>query len=450
MASKKSLRPQYFLARPDGKLTALVAVDELPRGIVLRDIPRTLESNDTMGLVSLGTAPRREEVHGVKVVSEDQNVEIRSSLLSLEDNAKKISQQGCIYKHEMPQNPEVMKMLGLRSIPRWYRNKQNSTRAKIDDSSDEVFLEDGETRPSTRESTPETTVNAVHPRLLNRWRKFAEDEPESAPATTSRNVSGGSSSTAVASVHEVQDQDLLGEYPVLDPTRSIAEAPSNGGSAQDAGSSSTAAATSQASANSPSRRNVTPQKDAAVRSSQRVTPPRAAESTPTRPSRAGLPRPGNSSSSPQPQKRRGQRISRSGQSRPTLNLLTRFSPAGKASTTKQSGTTSSEAEGGQLPRLTAPDNRASGGIQASSTPATSSVNATNSSPTPPKNNKPTTTIHDDGKGDNSLSKGTKGATNDQQASAVVSAVSRDGNDAAKTKLKPGEETDVFGLGLFEN
>lgn len=33
------------------------------------------------------------------------------------------AQQGCLYKHEMPLEPEVLEKLGLRDIPRWYREK---------------------------------------------------------------------------------------------------------------------------------------------------------------------------------------------------------------------------------------------------------------------------------------------------------------------------------------
>ncbi|KAJ5086807.1 hypothetical protein NUU61_008114 [Penicillium alfredii] len=34
-------------------------------------------------------------------------------------------QQGCLYKHEMPTDPAMLEKLGLRDIPRWYREKYN-------------------------------------------------------------------------------------------------------------------------------------------------------------------------------------------------------------------------------------------------------------------------------------------------------------------------------------
>ncbi|OQD91153.1 hypothetical protein PENANT_c001G08256 [Penicillium antarcticum] len=33
------------------------------------------------------------------------------------------SQQGCLYKHDMPTQPELLEKLGLRDIPRWFREK---------------------------------------------------------------------------------------------------------------------------------------------------------------------------------------------------------------------------------------------------------------------------------------------------------------------------------------
>ena len=53
------LRPQYFLSREDGTLTALVAIDELPSFISIRGVPRTLSHNDTQGMTSLGTVNSR-------------------------------------------------------------------------------------------------------------------------------------------------------------------------------------------------------------------------------------------------------------------------------------------------------------------------------------------------------------------------------------------------------
>lgn len=50
---------QFFCSRPDGTLTALIAVDDLPPRVSIRGVPRTLSPNDTQGMVSLGSLSPR-------------------------------------------------------------------------------------------------------------------------------------------------------------------------------------------------------------------------------------------------------------------------------------------------------------------------------------------------------------------------------------------------------
>lgn len=59
------LRPQFFCARPNGIVTALVAVDELPSHVSIRGIPRVLSANDTQGMTSLGTVNGRSQAYMV-------------------------------------------------------------------------------------------------------------------------------------------------------------------------------------------------------------------------------------------------------------------------------------------------------------------------------------------------------------------------------------------------
>lgn len=70
MGSKEALRPQYFLSRPDGTLTALVAVDELPNNFVIHGVPHVLGQGDTAGMTSLGTVASRGQVYSVHAVHE--------------------------------------------------------------------------------------------------------------------------------------------------------------------------------------------------------------------------------------------------------------------------------------------------------------------------------------------------------------------------------------------
>ena len=50
--------PQYFLTRPDGTCTPLVAVDELPDSIKIINAPRNLSNFELKDMITLGTEPR--------------------------------------------------------------------------------------------------------------------------------------------------------------------------------------------------------------------------------------------------------------------------------------------------------------------------------------------------------------------------------------------------------
>lgn len=46
--------PAYFLVRNTGEVVPLIAVDELPPGIDLVGVPRSLDLEETTGMVNLG------------------------------------------------------------------------------------------------------------------------------------------------------------------------------------------------------------------------------------------------------------------------------------------------------------------------------------------------------------------------------------------------------------
>ncbi|KAJ5292553.1 uncharacterized protein N7443_008506 [Penicillium atrosanguineum] len=210
-------RPSFFCSRPDGTLTPLIAVDDLPPGLSVRGVSRALTPGETQGMTSCGVAAPRAESwivdgspSGARVVADEKVHEVNSLLYKIlrEDNvhgdirsaiqevlfrgfdapslvaatdsitsavpvpapvpisafdpgaqtasqhgfgntqggstqanqknahSKKhycsywirhgecdYSQQGCLYKHEMPMDAQLLEKLGLRDIPRWYRDK---------------------------------------------------------------------------------------------------------------------------------------------------------------------------------------------------------------------------------------------------------------------------------------------------------------------------------------
>ncbi|KAI9932812.1 hypothetical protein ASPWEDRAFT_22577 [Aspergillus wentii DTO 134E9] len=190
------LRPQFFCTRPNGSLTPLIAVDDLPAHVSLRGVPRVLSASDTQGMTSLGTVSPRSQSYIVDGLSprasptgyrgrddlqstllrfvSDENLPASQRLAlhallqqsfsqnwgnmanngqthgwvvpsasgsggarqGMHYNVKKeycsywirhgecdYQQQGCLYKHEMPTDPAMLEKLGLRDIPRWYREK---------------------------------------------------------------------------------------------------------------------------------------------------------------------------------------------------------------------------------------------------------------------------------------------------------------------------------------
>ncbi|EER24316.1 hypothetical protein CPC735_056860 [Coccidioides posadasii C735 delta SOWgp] len=182
-----SLRPRFFISRQDGSLTPLIAVDELPPLMSVRGVPRLLSQNDTQGMTSLGSANHRGQFYvidcftqgsgnanviigdnkalpaGPKAsigITSSQNSTIRPHSYLVESRMRLVTERSllriiptpgrketprrntalsgfamasvtinskasCIFKHEMPRDPAVLEKLGLRDIPRWYREKHN-------------------------------------------------------------------------------------------------------------------------------------------------------------------------------------------------------------------------------------------------------------------------------------------------------------------------------------
>ncbi|MCJ1462765.1 hypothetical protein MMC07_001368 [Pseudocyphellaria aurata] len=199
-------RPRYFLARQDGTITPLVAVDELPDTVRIVGAPATISPAATVNMMSLGLVDRSQhkyivetstisvdsnpgklsppsiaqgsnssipekphvasnEVHkgttdsGAKGVEQwrqdvksiDETQAAIDAVIDANEHAtaahashadagtpgtygKKIycthwirwgecdyTQQGCLYKHEMPDEP-TLNSIGIRTIPKWYRD----------------------------------------------------------------------------------------------------------------------------------------------------------------------------------------------------------------------------------------------------------------------------------------------------------------------------------------
>ncbi|CAG8932448.1 unnamed protein product [Penicillium salamii] len=180
-----SSHARFFCARPDGTLTPLVALDDFPPGVMIRDLPRNLGAGDTQGMTSCGLASPRdkpldiggvahvypsvpgnhdiEELHKTLVLIlhdskapphirtlvqntlcrvVEQSAALASDMTKTTPpgfvragkvhspatsgpsvNAQSGRAVSCMYRHEMPLDAASVARLGLRDIPRWYRDK---------------------------------------------------------------------------------------------------------------------------------------------------------------------------------------------------------------------------------------------------------------------------------------------------------------------------------------
>ncbi|PGH08441.1 hypothetical protein GX51_01268 [Blastomyces parvus] len=226
------MQPEFYITRPNGALTALIAVDELPPFVTIRGVPRCLgQIDDANGMASLGTVSSRGQFYTLDVAvngithsinaelgngesnvgtamashsaitiggngiirqsgggdtaiwnpnSEEHNIiawrnavndntgaNTGQELAKLDDTPTQhkeagpqsvknpktppkkeycsywirrgecdYSQQGCLFKHDMPRDLETLGRLGLRDIPRWYREKYKVKSIAVSDGPD--------------------------------------------------------------------------------------------------------------------------------------------------------------------------------------------------------------------------------------------------------------------------------------------------------------------------
>jgi hypothetical protein len=65
MSSTPALQAKFFVIRPNGSIIPLIAMDEVPTTVLIRDVPRKLEFRDTVDMVNVGEHESRHEYHEV-------------------------------------------------------------------------------------------------------------------------------------------------------------------------------------------------------------------------------------------------------------------------------------------------------------------------------------------------------------------------------------------------
>lgn len=91
-----SPRPQYFVARGDGTLTPLIAVDELPSSVRIAGVSATMTYADTANMTSLGVKER--SLQRYVLFNTDRNEDLSDTPPSSEDAKRPASQQSATPK----------------------------------------------------------------------------------------------------------------------------------------------------------------------------------------------------------------------------------------------------------------------------------------------------------------------------------------------------------------
>lgn len=349
---------------------------------------------------------------------------------------------GCKYKHEM--NPTILNKLSMRDVPKWYRDKYGASSMKT--------RYQGNQKPGDKKAgnsdgknsglDDAETVGSHRDEKLSKWRKPTDAAPSSMQGNASKGSSGAAGSP------DLLTQDLLPNYPALNPS---------GSSAENVLSGPSSASKQKAHVNDPqttthgqikSPHPKTPQKGKERSLAQETSAPTA--TTPPSSNSAVTSGTGSAASSAQRQTRR-QRSRESYQAQPTSGspdskISTQPSAEGNApGNVNSNGSPNAKASMGELPRLEIPQSKIIGAISASSS------NPHNRSPSTFGSAKPTTNVgkHEkdqqakSGKSDNSENDG--GSESTKSTSAT-----RDDTMSAGKGLKPGAKTDIFGLGIYDN
>lgn len=132
------VRPSFFCSRPNGSLTPLIALDDLPAGVTVRGISRTLTPGETQGMISCGASEPRSEpwtLEGVipagkgAITNDEDSAELQVVLLKImaDDNVPthiRMAINGFLYRRQgvsvPPAAPITEAVNGRQSAPPVY------------------------------------------------------------------------------------------------------------------------------------------------------------------------------------------------------------------------------------------------------------------------------------------------------------------------------------------
>ena len=118
-------RPQYFVSRPDGTLTPLIAVDELPSSVRIMGVPAVITQAGTLNMMSLGVKERSQSQYIVEISN--------SSAGDISKNSTSAESIPRILEKQIPAlEPAVQKAdIGVKDVEEWRNGVKSEVETQV-------------------------------------------------------------------------------------------------------------------------------------------------------------------------------------------------------------------------------------------------------------------------------------------------------------------------------
>ena len=171
-----SPRPQYFVAREDGTLTPLIAVDELPSSVNILGVPATMTHADTQNMVSLGLRERCSQRYVVSSTDRSPATEAVSATTRSSGEIKISAEQQPSARNT--NGPVENGGTGKATVEKWRRG----VKVKRDAEVDTAQVNGDKESESSEEVDEEVNVNRPKPSSPREFPRFTTAIPSHAGA----------------------------------------------------------------------------------------------------------------------------------------------------------------------------------------------------------------------------------------------------------------------------
>ncbi|KAL8794574.1 MAG: hypothetical protein Q9195_002909 [Heterodermia aff. obscurata] len=201
-------RPQFFVARPDGSLTPMIAVDELPSEIRIVGVPATITPAGTQNMTSLGLKERSTERY--EVLSADDSVPSKSDqkIAAVTEKEPNLEQAGPVKEYIQPLKVEPAKTGGNEGkMSEQVSANHDQGHAAVENKANEPTSQDVE---SWRKTVPsDALVNENRPTTTIGSEKGKEKHDEAASAAKNKDDEASSAGKTSKSSHDSLANDNL-------------------------------------------------------------------------------------------------------------------------------------------------------------------------------------------------------------------------------------------------